>query len=211
MEGMETKEKTEEIMEHGHDRFNRMVAIAVAVVAVLMTLGKIKNEKIVEHMLAVQAKELDQWNYFQSKSIKQHLFQLQVEQWELQRETANMAAPARQRVDGKLKKWQGEIKRYDKEKGEAQASAEEARREYEHLEARNDQFHFAEAVLSLSIALFAVASLARSRMLFGLGMFFAAVGFVMGVAGFLGHTLYPAWRASSAESFCRAGMSACPP
>jgi hypothetical protein len=80
MEGMETKEKTDDIVEHGRGRFNRRVAVAVVIVAVLMTLCKIKNEKIVEYMLAVQATELDQWNYYQSKSIKQHLHQLQVEQ-----------------------------------------------------------------------------------------------------------------------------------
>jgi hypothetical protein len=189
MEGMETKEKTEEIMEHGRNRFNRMVAVAVAMVAVLMTLGKIKSEKIVEHMLAVQATELDQWNYYQSKSIKQHLYQLQVEQWRLQQESAVLSPSGTTAIKGQLAKWGAEIKRYDKEKADAQEGAERARKEYEHLELRNDQFHFTEALFSLSIALLAVASLARSRMLFGLGLFFAACGVGMGLAGFLGWTV----------------------
>jgi hypothetical protein len=189
MEGMETKERTEQILEHGANRFNRMVAVAVAIVAVLMTLGKIKSEKIVEHMLAVQATELDQWNYYQSKSVKQHLYQLQVEQWQLQQRSAALSPSGSAAIGSQLAKWGAEIKRYDKEKAEAQEAAEKARRDYEHLELRNDQFHFTEALFGLSIALFAVASLARTRMLFGLGLFFAACGVGMGLAGFLGWTV----------------------
>lgn len=168
-----------------------MVAVAVAIVAVLMTLGKIRNEKTVERMLAAQAQELDQWNYYQSKSIKQHLFQVQVEQWELQKRASALSGSALNEVDRSLRKWQGEIARYDKEKGEAQAAAEEARKRYEHFELQNDQFHWVEALFSLAIALFAVASLAGSRMLFGLGVFFAGWGVVIGLGGFLGWAIRP--------------------
>jgi hypothetical protein len=43
-----------------------------------------------------------------------------------------------------------------------------------------------EALFSLAIALFAVVGLAGSRMLVGLGAFFAGWGIVIGLGGFLG-------------------------
>ena len=102
-----------------------------------------------------------------------------------------MSTPGYTEVNRSLQKWQGEIARYDKEKTEARHSAEAARERYEHLELENDQFHFTEAGFGLAIAMFAVASLAASRMLFGLGVFFGAWGVVTGLAGFLGWTIRP--------------------
>jgi hypothetical protein len=37
-------------MEHGHRRLNRVVAVTMVIVAVFMTFGKVKSEKVTEQM-----------------------------------------------------------------------------------------------------------------------------------------------------------------
>ena len=186
MEEAESSERAGEIMEHGHRRLNRVVAVTVVVAAVFMTFGKVKSEKITERMQVAQAQALDQWNFYQAKSVKQHLEVLQVENWQLQRDIGDLCAPAGARVERSLSRWQTDIRRYDKEKAEIQQKAEAASRLREQLEQRNDRLHLTEALIALAIALLAVAGLVGNWALYGAGVLVALLGIGAGAAAMLG-------------------------
>jgi hypothetical protein len=190
---MEATDLSDQVAEAGKGRLNRLIAISVAASAVILTLGNIKDGNIIQSMMQAQAAELDHWNQFQAKSTKQHLYELQIEQWQL---AARMGPPAagstaQPALEKQIAKWQSEVKRYDGEKADLKKQAEESRASYGALNFRDDQFDFAEALLGLSITLFAIASLTQSRSLYGFGLVIGLGGAIMSLAGFCGWLIHP--------------------
>lgn len=192
MDGIELKNQTDEISEAAHvGRFNQRVAISVAIVAVFMTFCKVKDDNIVQAMMAVQAQELDQWNQFQAKSIKEHLYLQEIEQWRLRMDISPMSTLGRSKITGKMRNWDAEVARYGKEKSELKQAAQNSRKEYDHLNFRDDQFDLSDALCGLAIALFAVASLVQKKWLYCMGLLVAFGGVIMGLAGFFEWPIHP--------------------
>jgi len=191
VEAQELKETTEEIAGGGHaDRFIKAVAIAVVICAVFMALCKVKDDNIVQAMQADQVTKLDQWNLYQAKSLKQHTYLVQVDQGEIQ--VASGPGPAgRSVVEAKLAKWRDMVKKYDGDKAESKKAAEDAEKDYDRLNYRDDQFDLSDTLLGLAVALFALASLVKSKPVFGLAAAIAAGGIVMGLAGFFLWHIHP--------------------
>src|ERR1700761_3299033 len=61
-----------EAPEGGDRRLNRMVATTVVVLSVVMAVGKIKDENVVQAMHADQAEKIDLWGEYQATRIKAH-------------------------------------------------------------------------------------------------------------------------------------------
>ena len=194
MEETEIPERTQELAEAGSaNRLNKIVAATVAIIAIFMMMCNVKDGNIVQAMMQAQAKELDQWNYYQAKSLKQHTYQVQVEQWSLQEAIATppLSADARGKVEAQIADWKQAVAKYDKDQADIKAAAEGAHKEYYDLNFRDDQFDFSEALLGLAITLMAVCSLTRSRVLYGLGALVAVGGIIMGLAAFCQWQIHP--------------------
>jgi hypothetical protein len=58
--------------EGGNRRLNRMVATTVVALSIVMAVGKIKDDNIVQAMQADQASKIDLWNEYQATRIKAH-------------------------------------------------------------------------------------------------------------------------------------------
>ena len=195
VEEAEIAHQTEEIAEaHQHERFNRMVAVTVAVVALFMVLGKIKDDNLERRTMVALVTELDDWNYYQAKSLKQHMFEIEDQHWQLM-QSLFAAAPAAvlQQMTAAREAWsaQGYKEKTDSAGLQTQAQAEEAN--VEALKEQDHDFHFSEALLTLAITLFAVSALIRGRWLYGVGLAVAILGAAMELAGFLGFSLHPAF------------------
>jgi hypothetical protein len=91
--------------------------------------------------------------------------------------------------------YEGDAKRYEKEKEEIQQAAQNYEKEYERLNVHDDQFDMAESFLTVSIALCGVTALTRRRWLFALAVLFAVSGLFLEVAGFLQWSFHPEWLA----------------
>jgi hypothetical protein len=62
------------VQEHGGEsRLNGFIALFVALVATFMALCNVKDGNVVQAMQQSQARAIDQWAYYQSKSTKQHI------------------------------------------------------------------------------------------------------------------------------------------
>ena len=75
------------------------------------------------------------------------------------------------------------IARQNKETDEVKASAEGYDKEYDRLNVHDDQFDLTDALLAISIALFALTSLTQKAWLYGLALIPTAFGVVFGFAG----------------------------
>lgn len=191
MDVTEIKDQADEIAARG-DRFNRAIAIAVVVVAVFLAICQVKSGNTVQAMQAAQVEKLDNWNFFQAKSTKQNLFELEVESWDLRRKTGQIAGTgAEAAFTTQIENWKSEVDRYEREKNEIKAKAEQAEKDYDSLGKRDDQFDLSETLLGLSLALFALSSLSKSRSVFSLGLLIAGLGVLMGIAGFFAWPIHP--------------------
>ncbi len=189
MEAQELRETTEEIGGHGDD-FNKAIALAVVICAIFMALCKVKDDNIVQAMQADQVTKLDQWNLYQAKSLKQHTYIVQVDQGEIQL-AGNPTLAARTVLEAKLAKWRDSVKKYDGDKAESKKAAEDAEKDYDKMNYRDDQFDLSDTMLGLAVALFALSSLVKSRAVFGLAAAIAGGGIVMGLAGFFMWHIHP--------------------
>jgi hypothetical protein len=195
VEEAEVAHQTEEIAEaHRHERFNRMVAVTVAIVALSMVLGKIKDENLQRRTMVALIQDLDDWNYYQAKSLKQHMFELEDQHWQLMESLfATAPAPVRQQMDSARQDWSAQGSKEKKEGADLQTKAQAEETNLEGLKEQSHDFHFAEALLTLAITLFAVSALTRGRWLYALGLAIAILGAALELAGFLGLSVHPSF------------------
>ena len=181
---------------NGRFTLNAIVAISVAVTATFSALFHVKDENISEKMSHVQAKSVDAWAYYQAKGTKLNIAEAALDNLRLERElTPGLSAEARGILDRKIAAYGDKIQHYQSEKEEIKANAEGLEAEYDRLEARDDQFDVAEATASVAIALLGITALTQRRRLLYLAWAFAAIGILMGLAGFAGLALHPGFAA----------------
>ena len=170
-----------------------VIALLVALIATFMALCNIKDGNIVQTMSQQQAKAVDSWAYYQSKSMKQNLAESMLDQLALQKESAGagISPVAAALLDKKIEAYSGKAKKYEKEKDDIKEEAEGAQAEYDRLGVHDDQFDIAEAGLSIAIALLGVSALTQKKWLVVVAVVFAVFGVALGLAGFLGWTFHP--------------------
>ncbi|MEI7956527.1 MAG: DUF4337 domain-containing protein [Verrucomicrobiota bacterium] len=136
------------------DQWTKYVSLTMVVIAVLAAIATLKGGAFSTRTLKEmneatfnQAKASDQWAFYQAKSIKQNLYQLELERL--------AAAPTPDAAA--LAKMQDKIAKYDKDKADITAKAEayEAAREAARTKATSEAEHSRE--MGLSITLFQVA------------------------------------------------------
>ena len=193
----EIDEKISEALEKAREsRLNTAIAAFVALAATFMALNNVKDGNIVQAMQQAQANGVDAWAYYQAKGTKQNLAISSREQIELMRDTTQSAASeVRALFDKRIAEYAALEKKYEAEKEDIRHQAEGFQKQYDALNVHDDQFDMADAILSVSIALFGVTALTRKRWLLGVAIVFASFGIILGLAGFLGWNLHPDWLA----------------
>ncbi|HJV38132.1 MAG TPA: DUF4337 domain-containing protein [Geothrix sp.] len=182
----------DEVQDHARDsRLNGFIALFVAVVATFMALCNVKDGNVVQAMQQSQAKAVDQWAFYQSKSTKQHIAENAVEMLRVQLDMSPGLKPeARAKVEARIAAQEAAGRKYEKEKEEIKAEAERAAKDYDAMNVHDDQFDLAEACLSVAVALAGVTALTRKRWLFAVAGIFAGIGLVFGLAGFFHWNLH---------------------
>jgi hypothetical protein len=186
------RDAAEKAKAEAESRLNNIVATLVALVATFVALCNVKDGNVVQAMAQAQANSVDTWAYYQSKSTKQNLAEASVDQLMAQRDVNPGATPeVRAMIDKRIAEYQAKAKQYEHEKAEIKKQAEDYTKKYDELNVHDDQFDMAEAMLSISIALFGITALTQKRWLLAVAGFFAAWGFIFGMAGFLQKDLHP--------------------
>ena len=177
----------------GESRLHSRIALLVAIAATFMALCNVKDGNICQAMAQDQAKSVDAWAYYQAKGTKLNLAEAMLDQMRLQREVATgaTAAEARALIDQKITGYVEQVKKYETEKAEIKAEAEGLARDYDRLNVRDDQFDMAEALISISLALFGITALTKKTGMFWVSGSFALLGLVLGLAGFIGWNIHP--------------------
>jgi len=185
MEKMEEHEEREEREAQARARLNALVAISIALIATFLGVFKVKDDNLVIRMGRVQAERIDDWNYYQSKNIREEI--LRSAAAEISVGPTGGSAAAKKAAADLVSKADHE----KSEKADLQKEAQGKDKEYEALSGRHDQFDLSATALAGAISLLAIVALTRRRWLYWLAMAPTAGGILMGLAGFAGWNLRP--------------------
>ncbi len=188
----ELGEKINEAVEHAHAHespLNSIVALLVALAATFMALSGVKDRNITLRMDQAQAKAVDTWNYYQSKSMKQNLAESTLDQINTLKATSGAAAS--ELIEKRIANYEKQVARYDHEKGEVKEEAEGYEKRYEALNEQHDLFDLCDAAISVAIALLGITALTKKRVLLAVACVFLAGGVFFGVAGFMNLPIHP--------------------
>jgi len=147
------------------------LALTTVIFAVCATLSTLKGGGFSTRAVMSQSQASDQWAYYQAKSIKGYVYELQKEKFEMDLKAGKGMA---QGLAGDFKKRIGayteKVERYDKEKEEIKKKAEE-------LEARRDlsqkhagAFGMAAMFLQIAILLSSISALMKQKYFWFIGM-----------------------------------------
>ncbi len=177
-------EEGEDNADKAKSRLNNLVAVTIALLATAMGVFGVKSGNISQAMQEAQADKIDYWAWYQARNIREEV--LRAACLEL-RALAGSNAEAARRAD-ECEKLADE---QSAKKAALKTQAEGFQKAYEELNTRDDQFDFSDAALAIAIALLAITSLTQKKWLYFVSLVPAAIGVVMGLAGFFGWNLNP--------------------
>ena len=133
-----------------------------------------------------QTQASDQWAYFQAKSIKSYIYDMQKEKIELELKTAgNMSPQATAEYAKKIEEYEKKSKKYDTEKNEIQAEAKRFEQVRNDAQEHSQIFGIAVIYLQIAILLSSIAALIKKKLVWLLGVSVGLVGVVYFLNGFL--------------------------
>jgi hypothetical protein len=161
------------------------MAIGTVLLAVCATLSTFKGGSYSTQSVINQALASDQWSYYQAKSTKQHLYELQLEQFKLQSMALPVNSPAQAAYTTKIEDYQSKIGQYSKEKGEIEAKAHELEGQRDAAKAHGKPFGLAVMFLQVAILLNSISGLMKAKRVWwaAVPIGLAGVGFFL--SGFL--------------------------
>lgn len=161
------------------------MSLATVVMAVCATLSTFKGGGYSTQSVINQTLASDQWAFYQAKSTKQHLFEMQVDQMRLQMLTLPANGPAITEFQKTSDKYAAEIKRYAQEKKDIEAKAHEIEAQRDDAKLRGKPFGLAVMFLQVAILLNSIAGLMKAKKIWWASVPVAITGLVFFADGFL--------------------------
>jgi hypothetical protein len=189
MELEEVREEVSEklLSEDKSEKWLAFLALTTVLFAVCATLSSFKEGNNSVDSVLNQTQAANQWSYYQAKSIKSYLYEMQKEKLTLDREAQENAPAGTQsaRYDELIQSYAKDIARYDAEKKEISAEARKYEKLRDEAQWRADTFGMAVIFLQMSILLCSLSALMRRKSLWLVGSLVGLVGVFYFSNGFL--------------------------
>src|SRR5262249_38049284 len=175
-----------ELEEQRDKTFSRRVALMTAVYAVVLAIASLGGNNAMKEMLLAQQEASNQWAYYQSKVIREHLNRGNKLVLEMQlAEPSTLKGAERAKLDVLARKFADEENRMNADKKEIEPKAKAAETERDRNQTRDPYFDYAEVLLQIAIVCASVSILSTSRPMFWFSSLRAVLGAVSPVNGFL--------------------------
>jgi len=175
------------MMEEKKEKWLGYLALTTVILAVCATLATFKGAGYSTRSILLQNKATNQWSYFQSKSIKGYLYEIQKEQMELRlaegRDT--LSETSIKNLEKKIGDYSANIKRYADEKSVIMKEAQGNETERDSAQKHNSAFGIAVIFLQIAILLSSIAALMKMKIVYYTALAVGAWGMVSFVNGFL--------------------------
>lgn len=177
----------EELNEHRQEAFTKRVALVTALFAVMLAICSLGGNNAMKEMLLAQQQGSDQWAFYQSKVIREHLYRIEKLRFEaeLLERQASMRPAVRQKYEALLAKAAEEETRYAAEKKEIEAAAKRLDAERDINQKKDPYFDYAEVLLQIAIVMASISILSRSRQMFYFALSAAGIGTILTLNGYL--------------------------
>lgn len=176
----------EELEERRDKTFSRRVALTTAVFAVILAIASLGGSNAMKEMLLAQQEASNQWAYYQSKVIREHLNRGNKLMLEAQlAEPSALKGAERAKFEALAQKFADEEKRMNVDKKEIEPKAKAAEVERDRNQAKDPYFDYAEVLLQISIVCASIAILSASRPMFWFSSVLAILGALLTINGFL--------------------------
>ena len=162
------------------------LALTTVILAVCATLSTFKGGGFSTRSVLSQTQASDQWAYYQAKSIKGYLYELQKERLELDLKLLGPKAPALliEEYQKKIEGYAKNIKRYNDEKAQIEKDARKFETIKDDATIHAQTFGMAVIFLQISILLSSIAALMKKKPVWVLGLITGAVGLLYFANGF---------------------------
>ncbi|OGW48522.1 MAG: hypothetical protein A2078_02525 [Nitrospirae bacterium GWC2_57_9] len=157
------------------------LALTTVVFAVCATLSTLKGGGFSTRSVMAQSEASDQWSYYQAKSIKGYLYELQREKLELEIRTLRSGAGD---YEKKIAACKAKTERYEKEKEEIRQKAEELEERRDSAQRHSGAFGLAAMFLQIAILLSSIAALMKQKYFWYLGIAAGCLGLLYFFNGF---------------------------
>ncbi len=163
------------------------LALTTVILAVCATLSTFKGGGYSTRSVISQAKASDQWAFYQAKSIKENLYQLQREKVQLELAVLETTASPVKLAAYKdaLSGYDKKIDKYAKEKIEIDQKARELENQRDEAQKHSQPFGMAIILLQIAILISSIAALINKKILWYFALPVGLVGLVFFADGFL--------------------------
>jgi hypothetical protein len=176
----------EELEERRDKSFSRRVALVTAVYAVVLAIASLGGNNAMKEMLIAQQEASNQWAYYQSKVIREHLNRGNKLMLETQlAEPSSLKGAEREKFEVLAKKFADEEKRMVVDKKEIEPKARAFEAERDRNQTKDPYFDYAEVLLQIAIVCASVSILSTSRPMFWFSSVLAVLGALLTINGFL--------------------------
>jgi hypothetical protein len=177
----------DELIEKRENTFTKMVALFTALFAVLLAICSLGGNNAMKDMLLAQQQASDQWAFYQSKVIREHLYGIEKSRLELQlMERKDVLKPgALKQYEVLLSKAADQEARYAAEKKEIEQEAKKLDLERDINRAKDPYFDYAEVMLQIAIVMSSISIISLSRPVFYFSIVAASMGAVLTLNGYL--------------------------
>jgi hypothetical protein len=173
-------------MEEKRDKWLNFLALTTVIIALGATMSTLSVGKFSNRGILKQTQASNQWAYYQAKSIKTYLYELQKEKLETDLKLSpNIDEGVRNEYEQKITKYGEQIRRYEQEKIDIQGQAQSLEKERDQAMVHSQQFGLAVIFLQLAILMSSIASLMKKKLMWVVGLLVGLLGFLYFANGYL--------------------------
>ncbi|MCE5336999.1 MAG: DUF4337 domain-containing protein [Desulfobacteraceae bacterium] len=162
------------------------LALSTVILAVCATLSTFKGGSYSTLSVLSQTKAANQWSYYQAKSIKGYIYEIEKESLELdlKEREPSISQTAAQNLKERVDSYGKKIARYETEKSDIQKEAKKFEAIRDDAQEHSKIFGLAVIFLQIAILLSSVAALMKKKPVWYLGLILGAVGIFFFFDGF---------------------------
>lgn len=173
--------------EEKKERWLNYLALTTVILAVCATLSTFKGGGFSTRSVMSQTQASDQWAYFQSKSIKGYIYEMQKDKLELELKSmgSKVASQVAEDYVKKIDEYSKKVAKYETEKSDIQKEAKRFEEIRNDAQRHSQIFGIAVIYLQIAILLSSIAALIKKKPVWLLGVLIGLVGIVYFANGFL--------------------------
>ncbi len=163
------------------------LALSSVILAVCATLSTFRGGSFSTRTMLSQTQASDQWAFYQAKSLKSNLYELQKQELERQMKLLPVkgSIEVRRSFEGQIKDYQNQVDRYEKEKSQIEKEARKFEAVRDDALMHGQAFGIAVIFFQVAILLASIAALMKKKMVWILGVVTGLGGLAFFINGFL--------------------------